>query len=306
MSLFYKGYNNDGKKQTVPFIIGRVKEIVLENSVPTPNSPEPITTRKDIGRISFEVMFSSLNQSFSDSTTNFAYPMFSSIKNYPLLNEFVMIISGPDSNLNDGIDRASFYYMPPFSVWNFPNHGAFPRLDELQKYYDSISSKPGYNNSRNRNNPKTFSFPTIPMGSTFSEKQDVRGLKPYEGDIIVEGRFGQSIRLGSTNVDKQRPGVNLNPWSSDKSSPNSPITIIRNGQGNREEIDYQSLIDEDVNNDDSSIWLTSNQSVVFTALDFPLFSYGLGRPFYKPNTKIITKTDYNPPTDTVPARTLDT
>lgn len=298
MSLFYRGYNNEGKKKSSPFIIGRVKEIVLSNS----NLVDaPITTRKDIGRIKFEVMFSSLNQSFSDSTTNFAYPIFSSIKQYPLINEFVYIIPGPDSDLNDNIDSQGFYYFPPFSIWNFPNHGVFPNMEELAKFYQSQYSKPNYNN----NLPKVKAPPPIPMGETFSETQDVRGLKPFEGDTIIEGRFGQSIRFGSTNIDKTNKGVYINAWSQ-LPPENSPITIIRNGQGKREDADFQSLITEDIYYDPSSIWLTSNQYITISGSnEYPLGSYAqvkYNKPV--PNTTSVNRIP-NPPADIRSPKEID-
>jgi hypothetical protein len=41
----------------------------------------------------------------------------------------------------------------------------------------------------------------INLGSTFQEKTNIYPLLSYEGDYIMEGRWGNSIRFGSTVKD---------------------------------------------------------------------------------------------------------
>ena len=90
----------------------------------------------------------------------------------------------------------------------------------------------------------------------------------YAGDFILEGRFGKSIRFGSTisgSTTNYTSSIINNNWSTAGSS-GEPITIIRNGQG---EIDIPSPIPlpvwvptvENINIDKSSIYLTSNQII---------------------------------------------
>ena len=71
-----------------------------------------------------------------------------------------------------------------------------------------------------------------------------RTLDLYEGDVVMQGRFGQSIRLAGSN-----PNIDL-PWKSTTNSA-SPITIIRNGY----------LPVEDFETDSAGIWLISDQEV---------------------------------------------
>ena len=79
---------------------------------------------------------------------------------------------------------------------------------------------------------------------------------PYEGDMILEGRFGNSIRFGSTNNSQEIS--NPNAWS-DSGNTGDPITIIRNGQSSN--LDEKGWIPttERINEDATSIYLTSNQ-----------------------------------------------
>ena len=88
---------------------------------------------------------------------------------------------------------------------------------------------------------------------------------------MIEGRFGQSIRFGST-VSKFK---GYNSWS-DVGTNGSPITIIRNGQGKvtSPKDPFASTV-EDINTDGASIYMTSDQRIVIDDLsNFPMNSYG--------------------------------
>jgi len=95
----------------------------------------------------------------------------------------------------------------------------------------------------------------------FPERTDVYPIQPYPGDIIFEGRWGQSIRFGST-IDT-RNIFNVYPlWSAGQGASGNPITIISNGT-NPSPKGMNSFTIENPDKDDSSIWLTSGQSVRF-------------------------------------------
>ena len=74
-------------------------------------------------------------------------------------------------------------------------------------------------------------------------------MVPFEGDMILEGRFGNSIRFGSSNPRGK------NNWS-ENDSEGAPITIISNGQS-----PTGGGAIENINNDDSSIYLCSNHNI---------------------------------------------
>ena len=82
---------------------------------------------------------------------------------------------------------------------------------------------------------------------------------PYEGDVTVEGRFGNSIRFGSTINNEKTPSPNR--WSNEGEIGN-PITILRNGQRNDDLYanNFDHII-EDIDKDDSSIYLCSKQQL---------------------------------------------
>jgi hypothetical protein len=113
------------------------------------------------------------------------------------------------------------------------------------------------------------------LGRTFVERGNIHPLLPFEGDKILEGRWGNSIRLGSTV--KNSP----NTWSSTGEN-GDPITIIRNGQGNQTDEGWIPTI-EDINNDDTSIYFTSTQKIPLEASSInDYFSY-TNNPPARPN-----------------------
>ena len=95
-------------------------------------------------------------------------------------------------------------------------------------------------------------------GSTFIERSNIHPLLPYAGDIIIEGRWGNSIRFGSTVQSNNL--IYNNDWSKEGENGN-PITIIRNGQPEDVSSEGYLPIVENINTDLSSIYLTSNQAI---------------------------------------------
>ena len=80
---------------------------------------------------------------------------------------------------------------------------------------------------------------------------------PFMGDIIYEGRFGQSLRLGTT---AKSDSFYKNSWST-VGNNGDPITILRNGQPQNTSDRGWVPITEDINEDLSSIYLTSYQKL---------------------------------------------
>lgn len=99
------GVENGGKSKGSFFLIGRVKSIVLgpENFDGSPNPDYKLP--KDIGKITYEILYTNINISKAESMAQPAYPIFSAIKQFPLVSEIVYIVPGPDSDLNDSAER---------------------------------------------------------------------------------------------------------------------------------------------------------------------------------------------------------
>jgi hypothetical protein len=156
------------------------------------------------------------------------------------------------------------------NLWNSQLHNALPEENtsnpnQIQDYTSSFQGevrRPEDNSTE------------INLGSTFVEANsiDVHPLLPYEGDVIYEGRFGNSIRFGST----VKNAVIQNEWSR-VGKNGDPITIIRNGQT---EYDSDPWVPEteDIDKDTSSIWLTSTQKIPVTPSSNLIDSYAKSSP----------------------------
>ncbi len=163
---------------------------------------------------------------------NVAFPLFSNIKNYPLVNEIVIILDLPDMGLYESVGSFKKYYIGPLNVFNNSHHNATP---------DNI-----FNESLN----------DLELGEYFKEKSEIKNLKSFEGDVLYEGRWGNSIRLGCTTQNIKEN----NEWS-EHGKTGDPITIIRNGQPLKIDGESWIPISEKINEDLSSVYLTSNQKI---------------------------------------------
>jgi len=81
---------------------------------------------------------------------------------------------------------------------------------------------------------------------------------PFMGDSLMEGRYGQSIRFGSTAKSQSEK---KNNWS-ESGDNGDPILIIRNGQSDVVREPWVPKV-ENINNTLSSIYLTSTQKLSF-------------------------------------------
>lgn len=262
-----------------PFTIGRVKKVVLGeylvDKTPNPN----YYSEKSMGAIYFEPLYKNKSEAAGDSAfSKPAYPMFSFIRQYPNIGEIVLIFPGPSSDLNDGKDKQDLWYMPAYSIWNSPHQNVFPNLREYAEYLKKKLAEPGYSFTGK-------DYPDIPQGYSFSERNSIKFLRPFEGDTILQGRWGQSIRFGSTVTTLK----SINPWS--KSGLNGdPITMIVNSQKEFTTAESNSPVTvEDINRDGSSIYMTSGQEISILDLNlFPNRSYAQGKAFNPQVQEVIT------------------
>ena len=214
-----------------------------------PEFPQPDITKIDI------------------KTVKLAKPIFSNIKHYPLKNEIVYIIELPSTNINNNPEDTDYYYFPPINLWSSNHHNALP--NEAFSNLTPDSQKKDYQQVEGGSIRKITDGSTeIDLGKTFKEKLNIQPLQPYEGDIIYEGRWGQSIRFSSTinNID--------NKWSNN-SLNGDPITIISNGIYDNNKPSWVPTV-EDINLNPSSIWLSSTQQL-------PLETSNIGYKSYTPD-----------------------
>lgn len=168
-----------------------------------------------------------------------ASPMSSDLKSFPIGGEVVFLFKVPKQfNFPNSINN--IFYLSGVNMWNSPS-------------LNSIF------NSAQINAPSSSFFNFDPY-----KVKDIQPLQSFPGDTILEGNFGNSIRLGNTYTT---PSLG-NGWSIEGNN-GDPITILRNGQStdynqiftlNQPQIEEKLFnITENLINDHSSIYLTSFQ-----------------------------------------------
>ena len=247
---------------------GRVVDIILDENHPL---FEVNGGWSSLGSIFFEkVTLSSTSKNPKAKVR--ALPLLPNLRQYPVINELVVIFELPSKDIGANSTLTTFYYLNPISIWNHPNLNAYPNelatpqvQDSENKSYQQIEAGQV---RRSTDEEVKINYNSPLVGGSFVPSDTVRSLMSYAGDFILEGRFGNSIRFGSTisgSTTNYTSSIINNNWSIAGSS-GEPITIIRNGQG---EIDIPSPIPlpvwvptvENINIDKSSIYLTSNQII---------------------------------------------
>ena len=225
----------------------RVLSIVLNESHPR---FKELGEWNGLGTIEYE----DVNNPLPSNIPPTAKPLLSNNKKFPLVNEIVYLIQQPDTSIFEFSTGNQTYYLDVVSLWNNNHHNAYPANPNIlppSQQKDYVQTQAG--NVRRVTDQSTEIF----LGKTFFERSNIHPLLPFEGDVINEGRWGNSIRIGSTVADT------LNNWSS-VGLNGDPILIIRNGQGVQTEEGWIPTV-EDINNDDSSIYATSTQKIPLKA-----------------------------------------
>ena len=214
--------------EDLTFIVARVKKVCLD---PTYLKIFDEATRLSVGTVSMNII------SGPDAgQTEFARPFNSNIKKFPLPNELVYAIrlqyEGTGQNKKFG-----YFYMGTINALNSVHHNA------------------GTSYAFDYNDDETL------LGENFILNEDVRPLLHFEGDITIEGRNQNSIRLGTSLTPAD--GTE-NEWSVD-SEDGTPIILISNGHGGEPIAGggdgNEEVILENVNDDSSCIYLTKDQMI---------------------------------------------
>lgn len=205
-------------------VFARVVDIVLDSSH---QDFEEFGKLDAINGIRYKVLRS--NQDETDpQNLPFAYCGESILKRIPLIDEIVEIVNEPSNSVNETSYSTRDYYIKPLNLWNNAHHNALP---------DIINGKT-----------------EAKLGKDVVERQDIATLQPFPGDLYIEGRLGQSIRLSGYKHPK-------NIFTND-SNNGQPISIIRVGQDPEADI-FENYV-ENVDKDDASIYMTSNHIVPLT------------------------------------------
>jgi len=246
------------------FEVAVVKDIVLDD---TSKYFSNVGEWNGIGTVYFKKVKGDTYKS-----EGFAKPYFSNFSNFPLLEELVYIFTLPSPDIQTNNFKEVYYYLTPLSIWNSNHHNGIPNIFENKNLPDS--QRRDYQQTQVGAVRRVQDGSSdIVLGQTFQERSNIKPLQKFEGDIILEGRLGNSIRLGST-VQKNNKAVNN--WS-ELGYQGDPIFILRNGQGDTGSVGFLPTI-ENINQDPSSIYLTSTQKIPLQVASSNYFSYSENTP----------------------------
>ena len=211
-------------------VVGRVVGIILEENTPNETLYNKYGKEYGVGTIFYTIYSSTGNNPITnvDSGENLngtavipARPFFPNDKQYPLLGELVYILQLPNPKSVTSNSNTFSYYLGPINIWN-----------------------------NSQSNPQ-FTNQEIFLGSKFEQRSNIPTLKVFEGDKLIEGRYNAGIRFSNSN------SLNNNLWNRGKQD-GDPVLIFTNGYNNTQS---STLYSEDINNDDSTILLTSTQTI---------------------------------------------
>lgn len=162
----------------------------------------------------------------------------------PAIGEMCILISAPVNDYStSNIKGIGFLYLTPVNATDDLNSHSFSKIWKRKGYQSG-------NNPGERPNDKNE------FGRSFKSGKKIDPLQPFEADDLYEGRWGTSIRFGSTVKGETGHYSKKPTW--DGTGNGDPILYLRvkkpSGGSNKYTI-------EDIDKDDSSIVLTSNQKL---------------------------------------------
>ena len=218
------------------------------NEVPLDENEEPIHER--IGAIRYRKI--GTEQNIPDEECPIAYPVNPHFTSYPLLNEQVRVYD---------IFGTTYYETIVNEFFGFPNNVAVPGKGNS---FSVVNSKKGSADTLSVvdtgiiKQKQATAQPTI-LGDYFTSNKRIRRISQDEGDIVINGRFGQSIQIGS-NV-KNEASI----------SPNIKLRVGQLSDADKFELEelkteveassVHTAVDSNINADGSSIYMTTDETV---------------------------------------------
>ena len=259
---------------------------------PNIDGSEPVAGGKDYGQIgAIKFRFLNSERGKDKEQLGWAYPIENTgITEWPLMNETVIV----------GRYMESYFYSRKLNFKSVINSNASFITERVSGWVDQNTDE--YNNGEPYTGPKsTMNFSggdnyTGVLGNYFKFNPKIRTLKRYEGDTILESRFGSSIRFGAYDENRNNDSGIEGEY---EDGGGNPKIILRNRQApikNPEGFTSKGYTEEDINKDGSSIHITSGKTIsnFITATKKLMFQMGIKeeQPDYSPDGS----TDFEYPT----------
>lgn len=220
-----------------------INEGVVVDVIVNDDHTEYASDGYNIGAIKFRSIKSDMYR--DDALLNWALPLESNITEYPLLHEVVLI----HSSLN------RFYYTRKINTTNRITSQGLPGLNE--EMAPPVSNKARSDGYRTHNSEKRDTEQVNSKLGKYFQDLDVYRLRHDEGDVVFEGRSGQSLRFGAA----WKKGTMFQSTKRDQ----APNILFRVGPDTSQKPSSRfGLVRENIDSDASSIYMVSDQVVPLT------------------------------------------
>lgn len=238
-----------------------------------------------VGRVLVRLLYTQRELEKEDLV--WAMPLESNISEFPVINEIVGVIH----------HMGQYFYTKKLNMFNTLNANADFNIElsyggyrtgpesEVKGNRELDTSATPYAGPESKLNEKGDTGYIGVLGRYFKYNQRIRTIRRREGDLIIEGRFGHSIRFGT--YDDNRGNDSASPDKDYQDKGGNPFILIRNRQrplkkigesqqcyenpdippviGTITEKNVGGYFDkyggEDVNNDGTSIHITSGATL---------------------------------------------
>ena len=228
---------------------GELAEVVKVYATEEQLDESPIDDEPDykfLGAIRFRKVFT--QQHIPDDQLMVAYPLSLNVIDFPVKGETVFIQKIYDK----------FYYTDRVNMFNNPNNAAARGASQKFNIGKNTQSEKTLDTAETGISENKESQDEVFLGEYFRPNFNVRSLVPNEGDTLIQGRFGNTLRLGSIN---NSPSIKL------RAGQISDYEKFDEGNNLIEELEGKALnapLEENINLDASSMWMTTDETVSLT------------------------------------------
>jgi hypothetical protein len=263
-----------------------------------------LNTDKDLSWIGRALIRPLISEKLTDKDQLlWAYPLESNFSEYPLINETVIL-----ENHN-----GQLYYTRKVNYHNWPNNNldfAVENSTSGRSNNELFTDKFLVGKKESKTNAKADGGFHGYAGQYFVSNNKVRTVKRFEGDMLIESRFGQTIHLTAYDVNRVNDGGD--PRYKDYVDSGNPMIIIRNRQrplvrigqklvphkklppilGTEQEKNVGGFLEENINHDGSTIAITAGQTIsqYVTTCYKKMFGDGEETPRFQGKTNFKTPT----------------
>jgi len=249
-------------RNTLTLLIAEINDVFSDNVHELAEVKKVYATEKDLpkdndGVPKYELLGGIEFKNISGKGTSKGVPAKSlnpNLKQVPVEGEYVLI------------QRffGEYYYTPQVNVFNSPNNSSYQGFATRFQKRDKesrVNSKTietdntGIVENKSANQVRT-------LGDKFLSNFNFRQVIPEEGSVILNGRFGNSIRLGSNikNGLQDSPNIKLRAGQLQDVTKFGEESLV-------EELNTKPInagVEENINSDASSMWMTTDETVSLT------------------------------------------